>query len=300
MTISSMTGFARRQGKFNIANKAYQWTWEFKSVNSKTREIKVRLPQWLDDLDENVKGVCCRIFSRGSLNVSLEIECENTKPEIAVNQELLDVLTEKLKSVYEKSPELFAKSSPAELFRVPEVVKIANNRLDEAELEEIKNHLCQSMYAAGQGLKADRQKEGRKIRGFLLDVAYKMEKILERLREIAADMPERLREKITGQIRQMFQDADIAAERIGQEALFLIMRADVKEELDRLEAHLKTARELLEASEPVGRRLDFLCQELNREANTLCSKSMDLEQTRLGMELKADIEQFREQVQNVE
>lgn len=300
MNISSMTGFARRQDKATIGHKKYQWIWEFKSVNSKNREIKVRLPQWLDELDESVKGICYRLFSRGSFNVSLEIEVDNSKPEIVVNQDLLAVLIDTLKTVYDQTPELFDKASPAELFSIPEVVKISANQLSEDELKELKNQLNQSLYATGQALKDDRQKEGRKIGRFLTDITYKMEKIVERVRQIAKETPSRMREKIMSQIKQMFQDEKISDDRIAQEALFLIMRADVKEELDRLEAHLKTARELLEASEPVGRRLDFLCQELNREANTLCSKSMDLEQTKLGMELKADIEQFREQVQNVE
>ena len=122
----------------------------------------------------------------------------------------------------------------------------------------------------------------------------------EKAGQISETMPEKLKEKVSRQIKELAGDAGISEDRLYQEALFLIMRDDVKEEIDRLFAHIKTAEELLEEKAPVGRRLDFLCQELKREANTLCSKSMDIVQTQCGMALKALIEQFREQIQNME
>ena len=123
---------------------------------------------------------------------------------------------------------------------------------------------------------------------------------LEKAENIAIGMPQKLKEKVSTQVENLLSDTTIAPERLEQEIVFLVMKADVKEEIDRLYAHIKTAFELLESNTPIGRRLDFLCQELNREANTLCSKSCDIEQTKYGMELKALIEQFREQTQNME
>ena len=128
----------------------------------------------------------------------------------------------------------------------------------------------------------------------------KISAIVQRLEDIANSQPEKIKKKLDEQIKQWLGDANINEDRLAQEVVLYVTRADVREEIDRLKAHIQTAAELLNSSEAVGRRLDFLCQELNREANTTCSKSSDVEQTALGMELKALIEQFREQIQNIE
>ena len=289
MQLSSMTGFARHKAEFAYQNKKYAWVWEFKSVNAKNMDVKTRLPQWLDDMDESVKGICAKVFSRGSFNVSLEMEVENIKPDVEINTH-----------VYRQKPEFFAKPSPAEFLRVGGVVRVIEGALDEEEKAALKQALNQSLHAAAMALKKDRMREGKKIGKVLKQILDNIRAMTEKAGQISETMPEKLKEKVSRQIKELAGDAGISEDRLYQEALFLIMRADVKEEIDRLFAHIKTAEELLEEKAPVGRRLDFLCQELNREANTLCSKSMDIVQTQCGMALKALIEQFREQIQNME
>lgn len=300
MQLSSMTGFARHKAEFAYQNKKYAWVWEFKSVNAKNMDVKTRLPQWLDDMDESVKGICAKVFSRGSFNVSLEMEVENIKPDVEINTLLLETLVEKAQNVYRQKPEFFAKPSPAEFLRVGGVVRVIEGAPDEEEKAALKQVLNQSLYAAAMALKKDRMREGKKIGKVLKQILDNIRAMTEKAGQISETMPEKLKEKVSRQIKELAGDAGISEDRLYQEALFLIMRADVKEEIDRLFAHIKTAEELLEEKAPVGRRLDFLCQELNREANTLCSKSMDIVQTQCGMALKALIEQFREQIQNME
>ena len=146
----------------------------------------------------------------------------------------------------------------------------------------------------------DRRNEGVKIYDALQNILVQIKQTTDKAAAVYAGVNDKIKAKVISQINELATDVSVSEDRLGQEALLLIMKADVKEELDRLYVHIKTAGELLAESNPVGRRLDFLCQELNREANTLCSKSMDTMQTQYGMELKALIEQFREQIQNVE
>ncbi len=300
MHLSSMTGFARQKADFAYQDKRYMWVWEIKSVNAKNTDVKIRLPQWLDMLENDVKNICMRVFSRGTFNINLMLEVENTNPSLMVDEGLLAALVDKAREVCKTEPDFFAKPSPVEFLKINGVIKAAENTPDDEETAALGKVLCQSFEKAALALKESRQCEGEKIGQALQVILAQIRKNVLEVRQISEKAPEKIKEKIWRQIKELADDAAVSEDRLNQEALLLIMRADVKEELDRLEAHLKTAEELLEENNPVGRRLDFLCQELNREANTLCSKSMDIEQTNRGMALKAFIEQFREQVQNVE
>lgn len=300
MQLSSMTGFARRKADFVYQDKKYSWVWELKSVNAKNMDVKIRLPQWLDDMGDNVKDVCAKFFFRGTFNVCLEIEVENARPELEINTALLEALLNKTQELYEQQPQFFAKPTPAEILRIGGVVKIVEAAPSEEEFAVLKNALEKSLYETAEDLKQDRLREGAKIGEALLKILDDICAMVEKARQISESQPKKIREKLRRQINELTEDISISEDRLYQEVLVLILRADVKEELDRLAAHIKMAEELLEEKAPIGRRLDFLCQELNRESNTLCSKSMDIEQTRCGMTLKALIEQFREQIQNME
>ncbi|MBQ2811220.1 MAG: YicC family protein [Alphaproteobacteria bacterium] len=300
MQLSSMTGFARTNGEFIFENKKYSWVWEIKSVNAKGIDIKLRIPFWLENISEEIKSVCSKSFARGTFNVCLDINSQNLCPDVQINSELLDVLTAKIKQIYLAEPELFTKPSPADLLKINGVLKISENVPSEEEFEALKNRLLKSLSEATAGLKQDRIKEGEKIAEVLNNILINIKHTVETVDKIVAQNPQKLKEKFLSQVTTLLEDNSVSPERIEQEIVLLVMKADVQEEIDRLYAHIKTAHELLKSAEPVGRRLDFLCQELNREANTLCSKSCDIEQTKYGMELKALIEQFREQVQNME
>ena len=151
-----------------------------------------------------------------------------------------------------------------------------------------------------QKLKQERQKEGTKIKTALLSILHNIATIVAKIEKTAEMLPEKIKGKLTELLQQYAQDVEINEDRLAQEIVFLVTKADIREEIDRLKAHIKSAEQMLETDEAVGRKLDFLCQELNREANTTCSKAADIMITDWGMELKALIEQFREQVQNIE
>ena len=295
-----MTGFARTSADMTFENKKYSWVWEIKSVNAKGLDVKVRVPSWLEEISEEVKKVCSKVFSRGTFSVCLEIESENATTDVKINEDLLNALTQKIRQIYEGNKEFFEKPNPAELLKINGVLTLAENKANEEELEALKTELCRSMDETALLLKQDRIKEGEKIAHALFEILNKITDIVTKIEQITQSTPEKLKEKILNQVNELLPDMSVSSERLEQEVVLLVMRADVKEEIDRLYAHIKTATELLNENVPVGRRLDFLCQEFNREANTLCSKSSDIEQTKYGMQLKALIEQFREQVQNME
>lgn len=295
-----MTGFARTSADINFETKKYSWVWEIKSVNAKGLDVKVRLPMWLEEISEDVKKICSKVFARGTFSVCLEIESENATTDIKMNDELLNSLTQTIRQIYEQNTDLFNKPTPAELLKINGVLSVSENVLNEDDFEVLKTALLKSMEEVALKLKQDRIKEGEKIANALLDILNKIKDTVVKVEKITQSTPEKLKEKIFNQVKELMPDVAVSSERLEQEIVLLVMRADVREEIDRLYAHIKTASELLNEDAPVGRRLDFLCQELNREANTLCSKSSDIEQTKYGMELKALIEQFREQVQNME
>lgn len=300
MHLSSMTGFTRGQGSFSYQNKTYAWVWEIKSVNAKGLDVKTRIPQWLSGLDEEVKKLCAVYFARGTVNVSLDITSDGAEPDVLLNTELLAKLTAKVSEIYLAGPELFAKPNPADLLNIDGVVTVKENTPDETEVAELKAALLASFKTSAEALAQDRRNEGAKIYDALQNILVQIKQTTDKAAAVYAGVNDKIKAKVISQINELATDVNVSEDRLGQEALLLIMKADVKEELDRLYVHIKTAGELLAESNPVGRRLDFLCQELNREANTLCSKSMDTMQTQYGMELKALIEQFREQIQNVE
>ena len=295
-----MTGFARTNDELTYENKKYAWAWEIKSVNAKGLDVKLRIPLWLEDISENIKTIFSKNFSRGTFNVCLDIETQNCTPDVQINTDLLEVLTANIKQIYLSDPELFSKPSPADLLKINGVVKISDNKPSEEELESLKEKLMKSVENAVFGLKNDRAKEGAKIVGVLNTILQNIKNVVRAVESVVEQNPQKLKEKFETQVANLLADTTIAPERLEQEIVLLVMKTDVREEIDRLYAHVKTAEELLSGDGAVGRRLDFLCQELNREANTLCSKSNDIEQTKYGMELKALIEQFREQVQNME
>lgn len=268
MYISSMTGFARTGGTFRIRETDYSWFWEVKSVNGKYLEVKTKLPVWLDGMSQSVKYLAGEYLSRGNVYASLEITASNSEPE---------------------------------LLGIRGVAELEENRLDEREMAELQSEILETFAQAGEALQQDRQAEGEKITAALREIIFKINEVVVRAEQIADAMPVRLKEKLQQQVALLLEPSNqISEERLAQEVVLYVTKADIREEIDRLKAHIKTAAELLNGGGAVGRRLDFLCQELNRETNTVCSKSGDIGLTNCGMELKALIEQFREQVQNIE
>jgi len=300
LNISSMTGFVRQDGLFQAENTRFSFVIEIKSVNAKGLEIKTKLPQGFDEIEYELKTKISQFFTRGTFNVLLNLKTESGKADATVNTALLEVLQNKAVEIYTGNPDVFAKPSPAELLKVGGVVEKTDEVLDEKTKTLLFKAVTEAFVQALTRLQADRLAEGQKMAEALLNILSEIDIKRAQAEKIAEGTSDELRRKIAEQIKTYLSDAQISPERLEQEVLFYIMRADVKEELDRLKAHILTAREIFEKGGLIGRRLDFLCQELNREANTLCSKSMNLDLTKVGMDLKALIEQFREQTQNME
>ncbi len=300
MSIASMTGFARNTGVFSKAEQELSWIWEIKSVNGKNLDLKTRVPAGFDDLSLALKPIASDYLNRGSVSVYLEINQANFAKKIKIDEALLEELTLKAIVLSEKYDGKLAKPSAAELLAQRGVVELEENDLADADKEALRQELLQGFKTVCAALQADRQKEGVKIKSALEDILLKISATAAEIETAAAGLPDKLKEKLQALVEQYAPEAGVSEERMAQEVVLLITRADIREEIDRLKAHIKAAHALLASEEAVGRRLDFLCQELNREANTTCSKAADIVITNLGMDLKALIEQFREQVQNIE
>ncbi len=294
-----MTGFARTNGNISLGQNNIAWTWEIKSVNGKSLDLKLRLPSGFDDMSVTLKNKASEILNRGSVSAFLELTTENLSKNIKIDEKLLEDLTLQAVALCQKHPEI-AMATAGELLSQRGVVEQDENTLSEEDLLTLKEKILADFISTCQKLQYDRQKEGEKIKNALGVILEKINEITLNIEKIFETLPEKLKEKLLAQIKSVSDDISISEDRLAQEIVLMVTRADIKEEIDRLKTHIKSAYNLLESDEAVGRRLDFLCQELNREANTTCSKASDIAITNMGMELKALIEQFREQVQNIE
>jgi uncharacterized protein (TIGR00255 family) len=290
-----MTGFARAAGQMDDIG----WQWEVKSVNGRGLDLRIRLAPGAEGLEVATRAALAEKFSRGSFSVNLAVTRAASAGRFLLNRDLLDQLVSVMADVKARIPDAAAPQIDG-LLRVKGVLEeIEPAESDEARAARDKAML-KSLAEALIAVTAARAAEGDKLAGVLEGHVAKIAALAQQAAAIAGAQPEAIKARLVAKLTDLLGGSGIAEDRLIQEAALLAAKADVREELDRLTAHVAQARELLAAKEPVGRRLDFLSQEFNREANTLCSKAEDLELTRVGLELKATIEQFREQVQNVE
>lgn len=291
-----MTGFARADG----ATETCTWAWEAKSVNGKGLDVRLRVPRGFDALDTIARDRVTKRFKRGNISLNLEISWTRPLSQMRVNDEVLAQVLVAVDKVQAARPDATPPSVDGilGLRGVLEQVDDEPSADERAQLEEV---LLAGLEQTLEQLVEGREAEGQRLGGVLHDQLADVEILYEKASALAALAPDTIRKRLAEQVSNLTQDIQaLDPERLAQEAALIMTKADIREELDRLAAHIAAARDLLGEGEPVGRRLDFLCQEFNREANTLCSKSSDTELTRIGLELKAVIEQFREQVQNIE
>jgi uncharacterized protein (TIGR00255 family) len=293
VSMASMTGFARAEG----GELGISWVWELKSVNGKSLDLRIRLAPGFDALEPGLRAVLAQRFRRGNISAALAVT--RTAPAaLRVNR---DALAQLVSLMSELAGEINA--APPRLDGLLALRGIVETVEDDGEavIERRNSAVLGSWETALDRLAAARAEEGERLALLLRDQLEEMAAFVRAAEACAAAQPEAIRERLNKMLASL---ADLVPglpeERVAQEMALLIARSDVREELGRLHAHIEQARELLQQGEAVGRRLDFLCQELNREANTLCSKSADIELTRIGLSLKAAVEQFREQVQNIE
>lgn len=295
MTVSSMTGFARGDGH----EDGVSWVWEVKSVNSKSLDLRIRLPQGFESLELPLRGVLAQRLKRGAVSVTLTLTKAAALGGVRVNREALA-------QVVALAQELVAEGKAAApradgLLALRGVLESGEEVEDEVVRERRQAALVESFERALAGLASMRIAEGERLIPALEARLAEIARLVAQAEDSAAAQPEALKARITELVAQLLgASPSLPTDRLVQEAALLVAKADIREELDRLSAHIVAAQELLAEGGAIGRRFDFLCQEFNREANTLCSKAADVALTRIGLDLKASIEQLREQVQNLE
>lgn len=292
--LSGMTGFARVTGEESWG----AWAWEAKSVNGRSLDVRVNYPPGFDPLEREVKAMATERFNRGSLQVSLRIDMASGTGGVVIDHVLLTTLADAARKTLgtELTPE-----AVATLMTLKGVVETGSSSLRDLAADES----AMKVLSAGARLAMDQLADGRRAEGAsLLEMLSghldTVESLSAEAATIAATQPGLIRAKLLKQLEDLDREGRVDAERFAAEAALSAARADVREELDRLAAHVKSGRDLLKAGSPAGRKIDFLAQELNREANTLCSKSASLELTNAGLSLKGVIDQFKEQAANVE
>ncbi|HVG52636.1 MAG TPA: YicC/YloC family endoribonuclease [Xanthobacteraceae bacterium] len=294
MTLSSMTGFARSHG----VSGPYSWTWEIKSVNSKGLDIRLRLPPGWDAIEPIVRARASEAVTRGALQATLMVERTGVAPIVRINEPVLAAVLETLKRVGAQ-----VNADPPRLdgiLAIKGVVEVAEAQESEDERRAAEVAAVAGFGAALQSLAEMRQHEGAALGKILNGRLDEIAGLAARADAAPGRKADAIRQRLSEQIAVLMESGRFDQDRLYQEALLLASKADIREELDRLSAHVAQARKLLSSGGAIGRRLDFLSQELNRESNTLCAKSNDTELTTTGLELKTVVEQFREQVQNLE
>jgi uncharacterized protein (TIGR00255 family) len=292
-----MTGFARQRGE----GHGIAWVWEVKSVNGRGLDIRFRLPNGLDALEPALRETAQRLIRRGNVSATLSVRRDDAAARPKLDPAVLEAALALIEQVRARIPGAPAPSAEAVL-ALPGVLRApAAEEADEPEEEARREAIAASFRAAIEALAAARRGEGARIGAVLAAKLDEIEALVATAEADAATQPAALREKLLAALRGLLdQVPQLPEERLAQEVALLAARADVREEIDRLHAHIAQARALLAEGVLVGRRLDFLTQEFNREANTLCSKAAAPSLTATGLALKAAIEQFREQVQNLE
>ena len=294
MAIASMTGFAREAG----VSGPSQWAWELKSVNGRGLDVRLRYPPGFDAVGEDARGQVQKAFTRGQCQLNLTITRGATPPRVRLNEEVLSALLDAVGRL--KLPPGVEPASVDGLLAVRGVVEIEDEG-DAAASTELADALKAGVARAVAALAEARLAEGRALSGILAGQLEAMERLVAAIETAPARRAEAVRAKLEAQIAALLGAAPaLDPDRLHQEAVILATKADVREELDRLTAHIAAARALLRDGGAVGRRLDFLAQEMGRESNTLSAKANDVALSRIGLDLKAVVEQFREQVQNVE
>ncbi|HVX79591.1 MAG TPA: YicC/YloC family endoribonuclease [Bradyrhizobium sp.] len=295
MALSSMTGFARSHG----ASGPYTFEWELKSVNAKGFDLRMRLPPGWDEIEASAKKRAGELLSRGTVYANLNIKRTNAAAAVRINEEVLAAI---VRIAGELAGKIDAVAPSIDgLLGIKGVIEVVEPESNEAEDAAAKAAVGIAFEQALVDLVEMRRREGVALGKILLQRMDEIERLARKAEAAPGRKPEAIRARLAEQVAALLESSDrFDADRLAQEALLIATKADIREELDRIASHIAQAREMLSKGGPVGRRLDFLAQEFHREVNTCCSKSNDVELTNTGLEMKNVVEQFREQVQNLE
>ena len=295
MALSSMTGFARSHG----ASGPYTFEWELKSVNAKGFDLRLRLPPGWDDIEAPAKKRAGELLVRGTVYANLNVKRANAVAQVRINEDVLNAVVKVASSIAGKIDAVAP--SVDGLLAIKGVIEVVE---PESDAEEDKVARLDAMAAFDEALESlveMRRREGATLGQVLGTRVDEIEQLARRAEAAPGRKPEAIRARLAEQVAALLEASDrFDQDRLSQEALLIATKADIREELDRIASHVAQARDMLGKGGPVGRRLDFLAQEFNREVNTCCSKSNDVELTNTGLEMKNVVEQFREQVQNLE
>lgn len=295
MALKSMTGFSRRDG----GRDGLSWYWEVRTVNGRGLDVRLRLPQGYDSLETKVREVLKTRLARGSCQVTLTARRDEGAVEIRLNEAAFAQVVEaasKAAGMVDAAP-----PSIDRLMAIKGVLEFVEPEEDEAVIAAQHEAMLADLDAAIDDVIAARAREGQRLEQVISDQIDEIEELGAAVEGAPGRTPDAIGARLKEQLERLLDSgAQLDEQRLHQEAVLLAAKADIREEIDRLNAHVAAARELLAADEPVGRRLEFLAQEFNREANTICSKSIDPQLTRDGLALKAVIDRVREQVQNIE
>ena len=295
MALSSMTGFARSQG----TSGPYAFEWELKSVNAKGFDLRMRLPPGWDDIEALAKKRAGELLSRGTVYANLNVKRSNAVSTIRINEEVLASIV-KVAGVLAGKIDAVAPSIDG-LLGIKGVIEVVEPESNEVEEKAAKAAAAAAFEQALASLVDMRKREGVTLGQILSQRMDEIESLAKKAEVAPGRKPDAIRARLAEQIAALLESSDrFDSDRLNQEAIMIAAKADIREELDRIASHISQAREMIGKGGPVGRRLDFLAQEFNREVNTCCSKSNDLELTNTGLEMKNVVEQFREQVQNLE
>lgn len=295
MTFSSMTGFARADG----AADGVRWQWELRSVNSRGLDVRVRLPSGYERLEPAARAQVSQRLERGNCSLSLSIQRDAHAGTLKINEIALEAVIAAANTLVDRAGA--APPSADGLLALRGVVEVEDAEADEEARAAIDAALLDTLGSALNQLVEMRRGEGARLADILSGQVDRIADLVDEAEVAPGRSSDVIARRLSEQVAQiMAASSSLDPARLHQEAALLATKADIREELDRLRAHVAAARELIGKGRAVGRRLDFLSQEFNREANTICSKSNDIALTRIGLEMKAVVDQIREQVQNVE
>ncbi len=295
--IRSMTGFASAKGEL----APHSWSWELRSVNGKGLDIRLRVPDWLTGLETFLRGELSKSLKRGNVTLNLRLSRDESATELKLNEQALHVALDALVRTEELAA---ARGVPLGPSKASDLLALRGMMETGGDSDEA-GPLVAQLKSEFTGLLEDflkmREAEGSALAEILEGQLATVAELTERAGQLALQRKDALADTLRANLSKVLDNSDGAdPDRVAQELALIAVKADVTEEIDRLTAHVAAAQDLLKQKPPVGRKMDFLMQEFNREANTLCSKSQNAELTAIGLELKAVIDQMREQVQNVE
>lgn len=293
MNLMSMTGYGRAEGRF----EDWSWVWEVRAVNGKSLDMRLRLPAGFESYEVKLRKAAARSLQRGNLQISLNLHSDIGASGQTINHNWLRVLLEDGAQHVEKYG--LESGSLGDLYLVKGVIEDSIETASDPKFEARNQAIMSSFEDMLSALREARRAEGQELEGIMNTCVSSFQSLTAAAKKRADSQPVQIKEKLLARVSELIGE-HISEEKLILEVSLLATKADVREELDRLEAHISQAGTLLKQNGAIGRKLDFLSQEFIREINTLCSKSSDIELTRIGLEMKSLIEQFREQAANVE